>query len=71
MMSLTPFRLVSYYVCTFSREQLIMSDTRLSWDVYFMHLAEEVAGRSTCLRRHVGAVAVAWQFMQNKISCSL
>lgn len=58
MMSLTPFLLVSYYVCTFSREQLIMSDTRLSWDVYFMHLAEEVAGRSTCLRRHVGAVAV-------------
>ena len=32
--------------------------TRLDWDDYFLHLAEEVATRSTCLRRHVGAVAV-------------
>ena len=32
--------------------------TRLDWDDYFLHLAEEVASRSTCLRRHVGAVAV-------------
>lgn len=33
-------------------------ETRLDWDDYFLHLAEEVATRSVCLRRHVGAVAV-------------
>ena len=31
---------------------------RPSWDQYFLHIAEEVATRSTCLRRHVGAVLV-------------
>ncbi len=31
---------------------------RESWDEYFMRLAEDVATRSTCIRRHVGAVAV-------------
>ena len=31
---------------------------RPSWDSYFMHLAIVVAGRSTCLRRQVGAVLV-------------
>lgn len=31
---------------------------RLSWTAYYMHLAEEVALRSTCVRRQVGAVAV-------------
>lgn len=31
---------------------------RLSWDEYFMEIAEVAAKRSTCLRRHVGAVAV-------------
>ncbi|WP_283171410.1 deoxycytidylate deaminase [Curtanaerobium respiraculi] len=31
---------------------------RPSWDEYFMTLAEEVATRSTCLRRSVGAVIV-------------
>jgi dCMP deaminase len=31
---------------------------RPSWDEYFMRIAREVAGRSTCLRRHVGAVVV-------------
>lgn len=31
---------------------------RPSWDVYFMRIAEEVATRSTCLRRHVGSVIV-------------
>lgn len=35
-----------------------MTTTKPSWDEYFMHLAEEVATRSTCIRRHVGAVAV-------------
>lgn len=33
-------------------------DNRLSWDEYFMQMAELTAKRSTCLRRHVGAVIV-------------
>lgn len=32
--------------------------TRPSWDEYFMTIAREVAGRSTCLRRATGAVLV-------------
>jgi dCMP deaminase len=31
---------------------------RPSWDEYFMDIAEQVSRRSTCLRRHVGAVLV-------------
>ncbi|MFA5844898.1 MAG: cytidine/deoxycytidylate deaminase family protein [Coriobacteriia bacterium] len=31
---------------------------RPSWDEYFMAIAGQVAGRSTCLRRHTGAVLV-------------
>jgi len=31
---------------------------RPSWDEYFMAIAAQVAGRSTCLRRHTGAVLV-------------
>lgn len=31
---------------------------RMSWDNYFYELAEMVASRSTCIRRHVGAVLV-------------
>jgi len=31
---------------------------RPSWDEYFMSIAEQVAGRSTCLRRHTGAILV-------------
>ncbi len=31
---------------------------RPSWDEYFMEMAELTARRSTCLRRHVGAVIV-------------
>ncbi len=31
---------------------------RPSWDSYFMKIAEDVATRSTCLRRSVGAVIV-------------
>ena len=30
----------------------------ISWDEYFMEMAELTAKRSTCLRRHVGAVIV-------------
>lgn len=31
---------------------------RPSWDDYFMQIARVVASRSTCLRRHVGAILV-------------
>ncbi len=31
---------------------------RISWDGYFMQIASLVAQRSTCVRRHVGAVVV-------------
>lgn len=31
---------------------------RADWDEYFMRIAVEVAGRSTCDRKHVGAVIV-------------
>lgn len=31
---------------------------RPSWDEYFMSIAEQVSGRSTCLRRRTGAVLV-------------
>ncbi|MCX7599432.1 MAG: cytidine/deoxycytidylate deaminase family protein [Armatimonadetes bacterium] len=34
-------------------------DTRPCWDDYFMEIAHVVAKRSTCLRRHVGAVLVS------------
>lgn len=33
-------------------------DKRLSWDEYFMQMAELTAKRSTCIRRQVGAVIV-------------
>ena len=32
--------------------------TRPSWDEYFMNIAREVARRSTCLRRQLGAILV-------------
>ena len=32
--------------------------TRPTWDEYFLKIAGEVAGRSTCLRRQIGAVLV-------------
>ena len=35
-----------------------MNTKRPSWDIYFMDIAHFVATRSTCLRRHVGAVIV-------------
>ncbi|MDD5669359.1 MAG: dCMP deaminase family protein [Candidatus Omnitrophica bacterium] len=31
---------------------------RISWDSYFLQIAHLVAQRSTCIRRHVGAVLV-------------
>lgn len=35
-----------------------MSKNRVSWKDYFMNIAREVATRSTCDRKHVGAVIV-------------
>lgn len=32
--------------------------SRASWDEYFMAIAKQVATRSTCARKHVGAVIV-------------
>ncbi len=34
------------------------SKSRPSWDEYFMKLAHEVAARTTCMRRAVGAIVV-------------
>ena len=36
-----------------------LPDTRPSWDEYFMQIADVAATRSTCVRRHVGAVLVS------------
>jgi dCMP deaminase len=35
-----------------------MSGERVSWGTYFMNIAKEVATRSTCDRKYVGAVIV-------------
>jgi dCMP deaminase len=35
-----------------------VTKTRASWDEYFMGIAQQVATRSTCDRKHVGAVIV-------------
>jgi dCMP deaminase len=35
-----------------------LSKERVSWEKYFMNIAKEVATRSTCDRKHVGAVIV-------------
>ena len=35
-----------------------MSNKRASWEEYFMNIAIEAASRSTCDRKHVGAVIV-------------
>ena len=35
-----------------------MSDSRPSWDEYFMSITELVAQRATCVRRKVGAILV-------------
>lgn len=41
----------------FERGRLLKSN-RISWEEYFMNIAELIAKRSTCLRRKVGAVMV-------------
>lgn len=35
-----------------------MGDLRVNWHQYFMNIAEQVSTRSTCDRKHVGAVIV-------------
>ena len=35
-----------------------MENKRVSWEKYFMNIATEVATRSTCDRKHVGAVII-------------
>ncbi len=40
------------------RNQAMAEYERPSWDEYFMTLADEVATRTTCLRRAVGAIIV-------------
>ena len=35
-----------------------MTAARVNWEDYFMNIAKEVASRSTCNRKHVGAVIV-------------
>src|SRR5512136_151021 len=35
-----------------------MASNRVSWNEYFMKIAEQVATRSTCDRKHIGAVIV-------------
>lgn len=35
-----------------------MSEQRADWHTYFMNIARQVASRSTCSRKHVGAVIV-------------
>ena len=35
-----------------------MSEQRVDWHTYFMNIARQVATRSTCDRKHVGAVVV-------------
>ncbi len=41
-----------------TKKKLVMSKQRVSWGTYFMNIAQEVATRSTCNRKHVGAVIV-------------
>lgn len=36
----------------------VPSESRVSWDEYFMNIARQVATRATCDRKHVGAVIV-------------
>jgi len=41
-----------------ARENTKMTKERVSWETYFMNIAKEVSTRSTCDRKHVGAVIV-------------
>lgn len=41
-----------------AREKTKMTKERVRWETYFMNIAKEVSTRSTCDRKHVGAVIV-------------
>lgn len=41
-----------------AKEKKEMTKERVSWETYFMNIAKEVSTRSTCDRKHVGAVIV-------------
>lgn len=69
---LAAFRGVSYLMTNDTDEQklqaenqraaeagrLLQSTSRRDWHTYFMHIAREVATRSTCDRKYVGAIIV-------------
>lgn len=40
------------------KQRMLPPVNRLSWDDYFLEVTKVVASRSSCLRRHVGAVLV-------------
>jgi len=48
----------SNLMSTSNSEQTSISRKRVSWDEYFMQIAVQAATRSTCDRKHVGAVIV-------------
>ncbi len=39
-------------------KRIDMANNRVTWNQYFMAIAEQVATRSTCDRKHIGAVIV-------------
>ena len=46
-----------------------MSKERVSWEQYFMNIAKEVATRSTCNRKHIGAVIVRDKAIRGLAHC--
>lgn len=48
----------AFFFAILSKKNLGGIDVRVSWDEYFMDIAEIVKTRSTCMRRQVGAVIV-------------
>jgi dCMP deaminase len=40
------------------KKETVQNSRRAPWDEYFMKIAEQAASRSTCDRKHVGAVIV-------------
>jgi dCMP deaminase len=48
----------SYPYCKIPMFSKVSTMSRVSWDEYFMRIAARVAMRSTCDRKHVGAVIV-------------
>jgi dCMP deaminase len=50
--------LTSFYIIIKTTEGIRVEEKRVDWHKYFMNIAEQVATRSTCDRKHVGAVIV-------------